>query len=282
MKKSVTKNQKGFAHWVIIIILVVVAAIGIAAYKITAGKSGQQTSEQEAATATDFIQSDFIDLSKIYSISKFRSGEGHDFSGGGETCRSMKHYFYPQIDPNVKLEKAVDGRSIPPQPDGIHDIDIFSPVDGVITEIASERFPVGEQIYIQPSNAKKFTIRLFHIYKSDGIEKGAKLTSGQKIGVISGYSATDISVQSGSDTYISYFDVMPDSLFESYKARGATTRDDFIFSKESRDANPIPCNQDKQGDQSFNYPNDYDHDADSFRLSGYVEPDYTKPQQNQN
>lgn len=223
-----------------------------------------------------FIQADFIDLSKIYSISKFRSGEGHDFSGNGETCRSMKHYFTPQIDVTIEPEKAADGRTIPPQPDGVHDIDVFSPVDGTITDIASERMPVGEQIYIEPSSAKEFTIRLFHIYKLDGIKQGTKVSAGQKIGVISGYSATDISVEGGRYQFVSYFQVMPDTIFAAYQQRGAKSRDDFIFSRAYRDANPIPCNQDDKSDQAFSYPAGYNHEADDFYLSGYIKPDYSK------
>ena len=34
---------------------------------------------------------DFIDLDKIGHISRFRSGKGHDYPDGYETCRSMKH-----------------------------------------------------------------------------------------------------------------------------------------------------------------------------------------------
>src|SRR5437588_666737 len=39
------------------------------------------------------ITANFIDLSRVYDISKYRSGAGHDYSLNGETCRSMKHYF---------------------------------------------------------------------------------------------------------------------------------------------------------------------------------------------
>src|SRR5438128_12093342 len=89
-----------------------------------------------------FIQADFIDLSRVYSISKFRSGSGHDFSGGGETCRSMKHYFTPQN--NVTDPKAQkDANGIPPKPDGKTDIPIYSPVDGTITQLAEEHTPIG-------------------------------------------------------------------------------------------------------------------------------------------
>ena len=56
-----------------------------------------------------FITADFIDLSGVTSISKFRSGAGHDYSDSDEKCRSMKHYFQPgsriPIDPVVETCK---------------------------------------------------------------------------------------------------------------------------------------------------------------------------------
>ena len=42
-----------------------------------------------------FMEADYIDLSRITQISKFRSAAGHDFSDSFESCRSMKHYFWP-------------------------------------------------------------------------------------------------------------------------------------------------------------------------------------------
>lgn len=281
MKQKLLNPQNGFAHWIAIVgVLVVLGALGAAYFGFIREQTGFGV-VVDVNNPPKFIQADFIDLSKIYSISKYRSGEGHDFSGNGETCRSMKHYFTPQIDVTIKPEKAADGRSIPPRPDGVHDIDIFSPVDGKITDIASERMPIGEQIYIEPASAKDFTVRLFHIYKLDGIQKGATVKAGQKIGVISGYSATDISVEGGKGQYVSYFQVMPDSLFASYQKRGLNTRDDAIISRAYRDAHPIPCNQDDKGDQAFYYPSSYDHDADSVYLSGYIKPDYSRAQEGQ-
>ncbi len=280
MKTFKKNNQHGFTHIILLVLLVVVVVVGFLAFRQVREKTGLFV-KVDVNNPPKFIQADFIDLSKIYSISKFRSGEGHDFSGNGETCRSMKHYFTPQIDVTIKPEKDADGRSLPPKPDGTHDIDIFSPVDGKITDIISERVPIGEQIYIEPTNAKDFTIRLFHIYKVDGIEKGTTVKAGQKIGVISGYSATDISVEGGKYQFVSYFQVMPDDLFVNYQKRGVNTRDDVIISKEYRDAHPIPCNQDDKGDQAFYYPSGYDHEADSIYLSGYIKPDYKKAQEGQ-
>jgi hypothetical protein len=229
-----------------------------------------------------FIQADFIDLSKIYSISKFRSGIGHDFSGNGETCRSMKHYFSPQFDPN-DVTGGKDANGIPPKPDGKTDIDIFSPVDGTVVSVSEERTPIGKQITIVPDSAKAYSVRLFHVWPSIELKGGilgvggTHLTAGQKIGVIGAKQATDIAIQAGGismrEAFMSYFDVMPDSVFAAYQKRGAKTRDDFIFTKEYRDAHPYGCNQDKSSGQEFTRPEGWDENTDIFPLSGYVAVD---------
>ncbi len=231
-----------------------------------------------------FIQADFIDLSKIYSISKFRSGAGHDFSGGGESCRSMKHYFTPEYDPTVEYSKDSEGKGLPPKPDGKTDIPIYSPVDGQIMGISEEHTPIGKQISIRPSKASQFNVRLFHVYLLDSIGLGSKVTAGQQIGVIGKNQGTDISVQIGgmpwNENFVSYFEVMPDSVFAAYIARGATARSDFIFTKEYRDAHPLQCAGDKS--ESFIYQADYDRSLDEFHLSGYNEPDYGQMNTGQN
>jgi len=43
-----------------------------------------------------FVDTDYIELDKIYRVSKFRSGIGHDYSDNFEENRSMKHYFNPK------------------------------------------------------------------------------------------------------------------------------------------------------------------------------------------
>jgi len=233
-----------------------------------------------------FIQQDFVDLSKIYSISKFRSGSGHDFSGGGETCRSMKHYFQP----NDYANAPKDANGIPPKPDGINDISIYSPVDGTIASVSEEHTPIGKQVSIIPSKQSHFNIRLFHVYVDAAHKQGTKVKAGEKIGVIGQYQGTDISVQIGTfpweENFVSYFDVMPDSLFAKYQERGIKSRDDLIITKAYRDAHPLKCGDGSKNDKAsemFVYPADYDHNQDEVHLSGYVKPTYqTQPQQNQN
>ena len=264
------KSQKGFSIVEGIIVILVLSAV-VGAGLFVKGRQSKSTNSNDAVSnSSQFVTSSFVDLSKIYSISKFRSLQGHDFSQGGETCRSMKHYFVPQRT-QEGMELVGKNNGIPPKPDGKNDIDIFSPFDGKITRIESEHFPVGEQIYLVPDVASKFTVRLFHVFKVDGIKVGSKLTAGQKIGVISSYSDTDVSVEDGSK-YLSIFEVMTDSVFSEYEKRGAKTRDDFIISREYRDAHPVTCNQEKNSDQKFYLPADYDPTSEEFHLSGYVNP----------
>ena len=191
-----------------------------------------------------FIQSDFIDLDKIYSISKFRSGSGHDFSDNTETCRSMKHYFNTQSTSEGEEERN-ENNGFPKPPTQSKAIDIFSPVDGKIVKIEEDQTSVGKQVYIVPDKATNFKVRLFHIYLLPGIDKGSKIKAGQKIGEIGIYQNTDIAVEirtGMSRKFASYFQVMPDEVFAKYQARGVKSRDQFIFTKEKRDANPLSCN----------------------------------------
>jgi len=220
-----------------------------------------------------FIQADFIDLDRIYSISKFRSGSGHDFSGNGEQCRSMKHYFNTQ-DTREKMMLFEQGRGIPPKPDGKHDINVYSPVDGKIVDIQTEQMPIGEQVYIRPASNSNYTVRLFHVYLLGDIKEGSKVSAGQKIGVISQYQNTDIAIMAGGfgSNFVSYFDVMPDSVFAKYRERGVRSRDELIIAKEARDADPLKCNG-----ETFVRENNSNDSRDFIFLSGYMNPNSILP-----
>ena len=45
--------------------------------------------------APDLLTGSFVDPTDVARISQFRSCCGHDYSGGGEDNRSMKHYIHP-------------------------------------------------------------------------------------------------------------------------------------------------------------------------------------------
>jgi hypothetical protein len=62
---------------------------------------------------------------------------------------------------------------------------------------------------------------------------------------IGAQSTSDIAVGVTTPTgwrLLSYFDVMTDSMFAKYKARGINTRTNVIISKEARDADPLTYN----------------------------------------
>jgi len=186
---------------------------------LLAGAAGCSAQKE---TAPVFVVSDFIELDKIAGISLFRSSEGHDYSGGGETCRSMKHYFKPRplVDPAA--------------------IKLFSPVNGVVEEIVAERVG-GMQLRIRPESYPGFRIIIFHV--NPGVKRGAKVSAGQVLGLKNiGSSMSDIAVQNrATGEYVSYFSVMSPAVFAKYAARNISSGAEMMISRESRDSDALSC-----------------------------------------
>src|SRR5690349_17092470 len=105
----------------------------------------------------------YIDLAPIMRVSMFRSAFGHDYHDAFETCRSMKHYFQPV--------STVDWSTIP----------ISSPVDGTIAYLRTEQ-TFGTQVAIRPTAQPAFTFIIFHVKTAAGLDSGARVTAGQRIG----------------------------------------------------------------------------------------------------
>jgi len=172
-----------------------------------------------------FVSVNYIELDKIEKISKFRSGEGHDYSDNFETCRSMKHYYSP-FDTLVW-----------------NNIKVYSPVAGSIVRIREEW--AGTQLEIRSDEYPAFTFIIFHINMPETPKIGDKLAKGQQLGThIGAQTTSDIAVgvnTSQGYKLVSYFDVMTDSLFALYQGRGLDTRSDAIITKEERDADPLNC-----------------------------------------
>ena len=187
-----------------------------------------------------FVDTEYIELGKIYRISKFRSSVGHDYSDAFEECRSMKHYFEPKSD--------VDWSTIK----------IYSPVTGKITRVDQEW--AGTKLEIVSEERPAFRFSVFHIITAKEYKVDDSVISGEQLGTHAGnQTMSDIAVLVNDPTrqgrMISYFDVMTDALFDAYVDRGAATREDFIISKTLRDANPLTCNGDvfTPGDQLENW-----------------------------
>jgi len=177
------------------------------------------------------VQSDYIDLTKISAISRFRSGMGHDYSDDFEHCRSMKHYFI--IDPTV------DGSQV----------GIFAPVTGtVVNEFAESTAGSGTQVWITPTNNPAFTFILFHVNVTNALTSGAMVTKGEPIGLFggepAGVTASDIAVRVQTPDgmmLLSYFNLMPTNIFANYQVRGVTNVTELIIPAEARDADSLDC-----------------------------------------
>ena len=177
-----------------------------------------------------FVSHDYIDLDKIGSVSKFRSGSGHDYSDDYETCRSMKHYYHPH-------SSVSDWTSV----------NIYSPVDGTIVDLSDSN---GTRVTIQSSLNPAYQFIIFHVGILPEIIKGHEVTAGEHIGTHANISTfSDIAgriftLHDGMPRkqLVSYFDVMTDRLFSDYQTRGLQNRGDAIISPADRDNDPLHCN----------------------------------------
>jgi hypothetical protein len=176
-----------------------------------------------------FVEVSYLELDKIARISRFRSGEGHDYSDAFEHCRSMKHYFEPRA--------SVDWASI----------QITSPVTGKITRADQEW--AGTKLEIQSDSKPAFRFVIFHVNLTTPLAVGDPVVAGRALGNhIGSQTMSDIAVMVNDPTrqgrMISYFEVMTDAAFQAYIARGMASRAEAIISKAERDAAPLSCNGD--------------------------------------
>jgi hypothetical protein len=180
----------------------------------------------DALGVPKFVGRDYIDLTSIARISRFRSGIGHDYSDDVERCRSMKHYFQPRGD--------VDWGAV----------SIFAPVAGRVTDMRAET-TFGTQVQIVPNEQPAMTLIIFHVRPEAALASGSAVSSGQRLGTHFGsQTMSDIAIRAQTPRgmrFVSYFDAMSDSLFQGYAARGVSTRSAMIVSASERDADPLSC-----------------------------------------
>lgn len=279
--------------WIFVLTLVLVLAIAVLAKPLSKmlgpkKEAKEKPAAEEQAEIMDvkiidpenppkFIQADFVELDKVYNISKFRSGMGHDYSYlSGETCRSMKHYF-SSMDATQPVYKY-EGLTIDkfPAPTVEKDVKIFSPVDGTLN-FSDPSVSYNQELTVNPDSFPDIRIAFQHVQKAPGVKKG-KVKAGELIGLVLANQSFDLAIQTdvGGDGekkigYISYFAAMPDSVFAKYQARGVKSRDDLIITKEYRDAHPFSCHDKEVFDK--NYPQVDGRAAHIFDLSGYSEID---------
>jgi hypothetical protein len=181
----------------------------------------------EAQGVPRFVAHDYIELTNITRISRFRSGEGHDYSDDVEDCRSMKHYFVPRL-------ASIDASTIP----------VSAPVTGTVERIRQEW--AGVQVEIQAADYPAFRVILFHVNATIPIQEGTRLQAGQRIGThIGNQTSSDVAIAVDSTLgrrYVSWFEAITDELMAGYQARGIASRAAAIISRAERDASPLTCN----------------------------------------
>jgi hypothetical protein len=202
---------------------------------------GPSTYDLVALGPPRILDSNYIDLSKIGRISRFRSAIGHSYTNdtGEETCRSMKHYYEPK--------PTVDATSI----------DIYAPTAGTIAGIRMDGR--GFQIRMIPRDLPVLSVLLFHVNPNPGLVPGTWVESGEHLGRhVSPFTMSDISMSIGpkqGGILISYFETMTDAVFAQYQARGVPSRQAAIITREARDADPVPCVGEQQFTSQGKLPN---------------------------
>jgi hypothetical protein len=174
-----------------------------------------------------------IELHKIRAISKFRSGEGHDYSDDFEDCRSMKHYYMTKNSVDMSLVK------------------IFSPVSGTVVGTTDEYDDdgilwKGTSVGIQPDGYESFCFVIYHINLNMSLMVGDRVTSGQELGCSEKKTGTvtDIALwvhTPEGNKLVSFFEVISDPVFQLYFNRGLPSRNQAIITKIERDLDLLEC-----------------------------------------
>jgi hypothetical protein len=193
---------------------------------------GDSTYDLEALGPPRVLSANYIDLSKIGRVSRFRSTAGHSYvDASGETCRSMKHYFEPKA--------GVDWTTV----------DVYAPTSGTIFHIAPDGI-AGYRVLIAPRDLPVMDVQIFHVNLDPGIVLNSWVEAGDHLGThASSATTSDIATSIGGKelgTLLSYFEVMTDAVFAEFQARGIAARQDAIITKEERDADPVPCTDEEQ------------------------------------
>jgi hypothetical protein len=181
-----------------------------------------------------FVDVQYVDLARIGRISRYRSGVGHSFTDGTETCRSMKHYFEPK--------SATDWATVP----------LYSPVSGKVVSVLQNG--AEAKITIQSGSYPAFWFEIFHVRMGQALAVGTEVAAGQLLGThIGSWTLSDVAVAVRSPNglrLVSWFQTLTDAAWQAYAARGAASREAFIVTRAERDADPLQCT----GEAPFPHP----------------------------
>lgn len=194
------------------------------------------------------IVANFTEIDKIEKISKYRSCAGHTTvpQDVREMKRSMKHYFW------VKPEYL-----------GNDTIEIYAPYDGYVTIVRQDRSEGLEgEIWIAPKDMfvilppiGRWMFSVQHINIRTGLKRGSEVKAGELIGhgavatknrdtfdivfAKAGLIPKRIDNWMGPFTDLdSVFNHMSKDVFTKYLAKGISSKEEVIITKEERDQSP--------------------------------------------
>lgn len=191
-----------------------------------------------------FVDHNFVDVDRIASITKFRGFGGHDYSWGTEhgflshnapeTCRVMKYY-------------VTERRGVLPWEPG--ELTLYAPVDGTIVNVDRWEDPDGASWHrdfkfsIRSTTYPQVYFTFFHVDPHEHVVEGYEATEGEDLGA---HIGPEIAVElwdaeEHGARLVPWFELVTDEVFEEYRERGASSRDDFYISREERDATPFIC-----------------------------------------
>lgn len=146
-----------------------------------------------------FIEADYIDLTKINTISKYRSAIGHSTDDSVEKCVSLRHIFGWQgtVTEFTNAEEKWEVLHTRPTPE--NSINIFAPVNGLVVDVFSsshlkDKQGFGGAIVIRPDNAPGYMVRIDSLFIEPGIRFLTRVKAGDKIGVICRQCPGEISI----------------------------------------------------------------------------------------
>ena len=209
--------------------------------------------QSETNTSPPILVNNFVDLSQIDKISKFRSCQGHTVVpvDESEDKRNMKHYFI-----------------VKPEYRGLELVALYAPYDAKVSGIRSspEQGLEGE-IWLDGGSEWQFSLE--HIQILETINEGSSLRAGELIGHVpdKGFDvvfAIGASSPKQIDGYTSPFAAldsiflhMGDNLFSEFLKFGISDRQQLVYSKEYRDENPCLYRNDEGGLNDIDHPEDW-------------------------
>lgn len=166
------KNQKGFSHLLLILIILVLTGIGFAAYRVASNNSKTDdttktvaTEESELDIVLQNIGIDNIDNIDInnYAVREFDTHGLKGFYVFGDSLSGGRH------NPNFEFASLKDGTKA------------VSAIDGVVTFIKEQSETSDFEVFVQPKDGSAWTVGYDHLVNVT-VTKGQTVKAGDVLG----------------------------------------------------------------------------------------------------